>query len=52
VDSCNVDYSAAKGGDRIQMANYELFSVPALQNYNVNLENLVQTGVGLFSMAI
>lgn len=51
VDACNLDYEWRRGGDRAQYAHYDLFSVPALQNYNINVENLVQAGMGLFSMA-
>ncbi len=50
VESCNVDYSATKGGDRIQMAVYELFSVPALNNYDLLLENMVQCGLSIFGI--
>lgn len=43
VDSCTVDYSALKGGDRVQMAVYEVFSVPALSNYA--LDQFVSSGI-------
>jgi hypothetical protein len=35
VDSCNADYSGRSGGDRIQAAAYEIFQVPALQDYSL-----------------
>lgn len=33
VGSCNLDIDANKGGDRDQMAAYEIFSIPMIDNY-------------------
>ena len=33
VESCHVDVHGRRGGDRMQMASYEVFSVPALTDY-------------------
>ena len=34
VESCHVDVHGRRGGDRMQMASYELFTVPALTDYS------------------
>jgi len=34
VEACHCDYHATRGGDRMQMASYELFTVPALSDYS------------------